>query len=241
MVRTGSVTPLGVRQTVARTRLRIERRDDLALYAKYRDATMIHESKFIDNILLCRSAAAVPGDIVECGVWRGGMSAAMADVLVGRHSELFDSFEGLPDAGDLDGATAHQWLEEGKTLAAPEAAAHDAMRRSASTDYRITKGWFDDTIPEFAGTDPHISVLRLDGDWYESTMCCLSHLFSRVVDQGLIILDDYGHWEGCTRAVHDYLSANQRPEPVQHTPRGVPFIVKGGDYAADAWRPSRGA
>jgi O-methyltransferase len=159
------------------------------------------------------------------------MSAAMAETAPGRRSELFDSFEGLPAAGELDGAVAHQWVASGRTLVAPEEAADAAMRRSGSSDYRIVRGWFDQTVPEYALTTPQIAVLRLDGDWYESTMCCLELLFPCVADGGVVILDDYGFWEGCTRAVHDYLSAEKRTEPIQHTRRGVAFITKGSGQA----------
>lgn len=198
---------------------------------KYADASMVPAHKFVDNLVLC-GGVPVDGAVVECGCWRGGMSAALAEVLPSRRVELFDSFEGLPDAGEFDGARAHEWIATGKTLRAPEEAARAAMQRSGSTTFEIHRGWFADTVPAYAASSPQIAVLRLDGDWYDSTMCCLEHLFPLVVDGGLVVIDDYGQWEGCTRAVHDYLSREQRTEPIQHTRFGVAFIEKGsGDQA----------
>lgn len=73
---------------------------------------------------------------------------------------------------------------------------------------------------------PAIALLRLDGDWYDSTMTCLMHLFPLVTTGGLVIIDDYGVWEGCTRAVHRYLADNERPEGIRTTSSGVAYIVK---------------
>ena len=74
------------------------------------------------------------------------------------------------------------------------------MERSGSDDFHIVKGWFSDTVPAFATTQPQIAILRLDGDWYDSTMTALELLFPLVVDRGLVLVDDYGTWDGCTRA-----------------------------------------
>jgi O-methyltransferase len=70
------------------------------------------------------------------------------------------------------------------------------------------KGWFESTLPAFVPPCP-IAVLRLDGDWYESTMTALESLFKHLSRDGIVILDDYYAWEGCSRAVHDFLSRHQ--------------------------------
>jgi O-methyltransferase len=220
-----------LRSTLGWARIRAEHRTEYALMRKYADASMVPPHKFVDNLVLC-GRVAVDGAVVECGCWRGGMSAALAEVSPGRRIELFDSFEGLPDAGEFDGARAHEWIATGKTLRAPEEAARAAMQRSGSSAFEIHRGWFADTVAAYAASSPQIAVLRLDGDWYDSTMCCLEHLFPLVVEGGLVVIDDYGQWEGCTRAVHDYLSREQRSEPIQHTRFGVAFLEKGsGDQA----------
>src|SRR5690242_8677902 len=76
-------------------------------YRRYREFTMVPRGQYIDNLDLCMRRAPKSGCIVECGVWRGGMSAGMADVLPGRTQFLFDSFEGLPPAKEeVDGPAA---------------------------------------------------------------------------------------------------------------------------------------
>jgi O-methyltransferase len=74
-----------------------------------------------------------------------------------------------------------------------------------------------------------IAVLRLDGDWYDSTMLCLEHLFPLVVPGGLMLIDDYYTWDGCARAVHDYLSREQAAERIEKTSGGVAYIVRRSD------------
>jgi O-methyltransferase len=181
---------------------------------------------------LCRTGRNVSGDIVECGVWRGGMSAAMAEVLPSRTSVLFDSFEGLPPAKEIDGPSAFAYQ---MNVTAPRyrdncrASEEDALRTmkmANGANYRILKGWFDETVPRYAAEAPRIAVLRLDGDWYDSITICLEHLFPQVVRSGLVIVDDYGGWDGCTRAVHDYLSRTKATEAIRSTRRGVAYLIK---------------
>lgn len=207
------------------------------LYWKYRDFTMMDRLAFFENLSLCKEARGLDGDIVECGTWRGGMSAAMAEILrdgaARKTSVLFDSYEGLPPPGPSDGAKAFTWAQDTASpryfdnCTASEADARRAMSLSGVEGYRIFPGWFEETLHKYASENPRIAVLRLDGDWYESTMTCLQNLFPRVVPGGVVIIDDYGYWEGCTRAVHDYLSREARPEAVQRTRLAhVPFVVR---------------
>jgi O-methyltransferase len=197
------------------------------LYRKYRAFTMMDKLAFIENLKLCEPALALDGDIVECGTWRGGMSAAMAEIarakaLAGR-SVLFDSFQGLPPPDSLDGEMAFAWASDTESplyydnCTASEDDARRAMSLAGVSDYRIFAGWFEETLSPYAAENPKIAILRLDGDWYRSTMTCLEILYPRVVPGGVVIIDDYGTWDGCTRAVHDYLSQMQRAEPIQRT------------------------
>jgi O-methyltransferase len=181
---------------------------------------------------LCRTVRRVDGDIVECGVWRGGMSAAMAEVLPSRTSVLFDSFEGLPDAQEIDGPSALAYQLDvtspryQNNCRASEEEACRTMTMAPNAEYRVFKGWFSETVPEYAAEEPKIAVLRVDGDWYDSISVCLDHLFSKVVPDGLVIVDDYGWWDGCTRAVHDYLSRTKATEPIRKTRTGVAYLIK---------------
>ena len=77
------------------------------------------------------------------------------------------------------------------------------MSLSYVKEYHLIKGWFAETLPFFNPPAP-IAILRLDGDWYDSTFQCLTHLYHWVAPGGVIIVDDYYAWEGCARAVHDF-------------------------------------
>lgn len=190
--------------------------------------TMVPTLVGIDNLELVARYGTVPGDIVECGTWRGGMSAAMAMTSPAHHFSLFDSFEGLPEVTEADGESARKWQTDERThdnCSATEADARAAMSLSGHTDFELHRGWFEATVPTWAERKHPISVLRLDGDWYESTKVCLDHLAPLVVPGGVIIIDDYGVWEGCSKAVHDYLAEHSSPWTIATTRHGVAYIA----------------
>jgi O-methyltransferase len=194
-----------VREQVTQARYR-------ALFRKYRDSTMIPAASFVANCVAAAAQADVHGCVVECGVWRGGMSAALAEVLgPERTYYLFDSFEGLPPAGELDGPAAHEWQRD-KTAPgyhdncwAEQAFARAAMGRARARHVHYVQGWFEHTLPTFEPAAP-IALLRLDADWYESTTLCLRHLTQFMAERGVIVVDDYYTWDGCARAVHEFLA-----------------------------------
>jgi O-methyltransferase len=191
-------------------------------YERFRSFTMIPRDIYLDNLRLAESMQGVPGCVVECGVWRGGMSAGIATVLgPERHYFLFDSFEGLPPAKAIDGESALRWQGDTRSpiyydncAASPEYS-QQAMSLSGARHFHLIKGWFNDTVPKFAPPQP-IALLRLDGDWYDSTMICLESFFDRVAPKGLIVLDDYYAWDGCSRALHDFLSRRTATERIRN-------------------------
>lgn len=186
---------------------------------KYRDYTMIPRHVYVSNLLTAMLHSEIAGCVVECGVWRGGMSAGLAEVLgPDRTYYLFDSFEGLPPPRELDGERAKsEWQARSVTpegfCKANESYAAAAMRMSPAKRFHLVKGWFNDIVPNFEFDTP-IAVVRLDGDWYESTLVCLEHLYHKVVPGGLVILDDYYCWDGCAKAVHHFLAERQLPARV---------------------------
>ena len=103
----------------------------------------------------------------------------------------------------------------------------DALKLPAGS-YELVRGWFQDTVPELAQrlADEGIALLRLDGDWYDSTMVCLEHLVPLLHEEGVVILDDYYAWDGCARATHDYLSRHDLPYRIRTVP-GPPGLVEG--------------
>jgi O-methyltransferase len=192
---------------------------------------MVPRESFLQNLELCRTFGHVDGDFVECGVWRGGMSAAIAEVLGKERSvHLFDSFAGLPPAQEIDGKEALDWQRNTTApgyfdnCAAEERYVVEAMRLAGHTRYTLHRGWFEKTIPGALRTP--IGILRLDGDWYDSIRICLEHLFPLVSEGGIVVLDDYYTWDGCSRAVHDYLSATRSPSRVHQWRDHVAYILK---------------
>jgi len=164
------------------------------------------------------------GDIVECGVWRGGstMCALLALIKLGKSDRnvfLYDTFEGMSEPTEKDanllGKDAKQLLDESQKTTEDimwcYAPIEDVKKNIESTSYphqlvTYIKGKVEDTIP---GTMPgEIALLRLDTDWYESTYHELKFLFPKLVKGGVLIIDDYGHWQGAREAVDQYFKEN---------------------------------
>ncbi len=173
------------------------------------------------------SSNSISGAFVECGVWKGGSSMAIALSLrrLGRDDAelyLFDTFEGMsrPTGQDVrvaTGETAEHLLamQSRNSEVWARASLQEVRQNLATTGYpgsRIhpVKGLVESTIPNAA--PDQIALLRLDTDWYESTRHELIHLFPRLSKNGVLIIDDYGHWAGARKAVDEYFEAsNIRP------------------------------
>jgi O-methyltransferase len=166
----------------------------------------------------------IPGCFVECGVWRGGSAMAAALTLAqegdrDRELFLFDTFEGMTEPTSVDrsfdGASARTMLRHSDRSEDIWCYADIADVRSnlMSTGYpehkiKFVKGPVEQTIP-ISPSMPLIALLRLDTDWYESTKHELLHLFPLLQPGGILIVDDYGHWQGARRAVDEYLSSQR--------------------------------
>ncbi|RAJ72511.1 macrocin-O-methyltransferase TylF [Streptomyces sp. PsTaAH-137] len=161
----------------------------------------------------------IPGDIVECGVWRGGSMQACAKALLGRGVTdrdlyLFDTYDGMtpPTVEDLrrDGTPASDILarnDKDKAIWA-YATLDDVKSGFQQVPYpaervHFVQGKVEETVP---GRAPDkIAVLRLDTDWYASTKHELDHLYDRLVPGGVLLIDDYGYWQGSRQAVDEFL------------------------------------
>jgi O-methyltransferase len=162
----------------------------------------------------------IKGDIVECGVWRGGSMLAVANTLIDldqtdRNLWLYDTFEGMPLPTDEDFSCrtgdAKVKFEETKIDNESSdwcrATLDDVKHTLSLSKYPVDnihyiKGMVETTIP--AIMPEKIALLRLDTDWYESTKHELKNLYPLLVPGGVLIIDDYGHWEGCRKAVDEY-------------------------------------
>ena len=192
---------------------------------------MIPRHSYVENLTLAARVAHIPGCVVECGVWRGGMIAGVASILgPSRRYYLCDSFEGLPPVKPIDGAAAARWQQDTTSphyhdnCTAGEEYAIQAMALAGIGSPTLVKGWFDQSLPSLRLEQP-IALLRLDGDWYDSTMACLQSLYDQVSPGGLIIIDDYYTWDGCSRAVHDFLSRRSSEDRI-HNYGTVCYIEK---------------
>lgn len=176
------------------------------------------------------NAMNLDGDIVECGVWNGGSAALMgfAD-RYGKNGRnraiwLFDSFAGLPRPGPNDGAAENQHYFEGFNKGSTQQVERVFGNLGVPINHvRIQPGWFNSTLKR--ADLEQIVVLHIDADWYDSVMSVLDAFYEKVVPGGFVVLDDYGYWEGCTRALNDFIAQNnlERVELKQADSTGVYF------------------
>jgi O-methyltransferase len=201
------------------------------LYALYRSVQYVVENR-------------IPGDIVECGVWRGGSMKLSAHVLLAlgvtdRTLFLYDTFEGMtePDPEvDVDASgnkAVSDWLEVQrrgvKWSYAPIEEVRDVIAGSGYPMDKVVfvKGPVEDTIP--ATVPESVSLLRLDTDWYSSTKHEMEHLYPKLSPQGILILDDYGHYQGARRGVDEYLSKLDKKPLLQRIDYSCRLAVKPTD------------
>lgn len=167
----------------------------------------------------------IEGDFVECGVWKGGSAMLIAYTLQklevkNRKIYLYDTFEGMsePTSKDLSLGTKTKALDiwkrqqsEGVTdwCLAPVEEVQSNMKLTNYPESKViyVKGPVEKTIPHKVPTK--IALLRLDTDWYESTKHELAHLYPILSSRGVLIIDDYGAWEGAKLAVDEYFSNHQ--------------------------------
>ena len=161
----------------------------------------------------------VPGDLVECGVWRGGAGMLMAGMLAARANRdrtvwLADSFIGLPPPDpELDPPVdAEKLNDEGVAVSLAEVKGNFERYGLLGDRVKFLEGWFADTLP--LAPIQRIAVLRLDGDLYRSTMDALDSLYAKVSPGGFVIIDDYGCVPSCAQAVQDFRSRHDIETPI---------------------------
>lgn len=178
----------------------------------------------------------LPGAFAECGVWRGGSVLAMIFTLqeigvTDRDIHLYDTFDGMTAPTEHDRSRLHPpaletwaqaqrggdraWPEFFDPRVFDEAGVRETLLSTGYPSERLhlVRGPVERTLP---GQAPEqLALLRLDTDWYESTRHELVHLYPRIVEGGVLIIDDYGHWEGARRAVDEYFDDSTTP-PLLH-------------------------
>lgn len=203
------------------------------------ERTMLSYERFSNAFALARAVEIrkIPGAVVECGVWKGGCSASMLLAIqqAGGKRALwaFDSFQGLPRPTEKDGAHALRKSDEwgGAGCEASEDDFRETLHKIAclkDENIHIRKGWFKDTVPIAKTEIGPISLLRLDGDWYESVLICLEHFYDQVAPGGYIIIDDYGHFEGARIATDEFRSLHGILSPLIKTDHDEMYWMKEG-------------
>jgi O-methyltransferase len=193
------------------------------------------------DVMKQADSRGIKGCIVECGVARGGSSALMAlvaaDDKANRKSWLFDSFEGLPEQTAEDGNPelvgktpenrSAPVIAKGYCLGTIEEVENVFFNKLGFSreNVKLVKGWFQDTLIPNRQKVGDTAVLRLDGDWYESTRCCLESLYDNVVPGGYIIIDDYA-LAGCQKATDEFIRNRKLNVKLVHDKRGGCYFIK---------------
>jgi len=210
----------------------------LDAYALCRHATMTSIERMYALYQATRHVVArdIPGDLVECGVWRGGSVMLMATALLaaGRTDRtiwLYDTFDGVTPPTDRDvearsGRPAAELLAARRTTRDDNywgvASRAEVERNLLATGYPMDRFRFvaGDVATTLGATAPAtvpetVALLRLDTDWYGSTRHELEQLYPRLARGGVLILDDYGYWRGARAAADEYLASLSAP-PLLH-------------------------
>ena len=215
----------------------------LALYEQCRQYTMTSWERLyaLYKSVQYTVENRIPGDLVECGVWRGGSMKLVAHVLrslgdTNRTLFLYDTFEGMtePDpAFDIDfsgNEAVNDWREvQRRGVKWAYAPVEEVQEVIASSGYpmekvKLVKGLVEETIP--ATIPASIALLRLDTDWYSSTKHEMEHLYPKLSPQGILILDDYGHYQGARRGVDEYFSKLDKKPLLQRIDYSCRLAIK---------------
>jgi len=228
-------------------------RAKIALIRGHTMTTLPRLITLYQQVRYCETAG-IPGAFVECGVWKGGSVGlmALANLEHGkarRDLHLYDAFTEICEPDEkVDGARAvkevRAWTKGGGTQGRmqPLTGIYDAMggpgtleenRRlleqvvgydPARLHYHV--GWFQETLPGSAAAIGPIAILRLDGDWYASTKVCLEHLYDQVVPGGVVVIDDYATYDGCRKAVDEFIAARGLKVFLAHVDADCRYWVK---------------
>jgi len=189
--------------------------------------TMVGEAR-LDNVHRCLDAIladGIPGDLIECGIWRGGTAIFMAGFLAAHRVEdrclwVADSFQGLPPPAGPEDDGLDLSREQWPSLAIDRPTVEDLFERYGLRDARVRflEGWFRDTLPSAPMAE--LALLRIDADLHSSTTDVLESCYDLVAPGGFVIVDDYGCIPQCRRAVDEFRTRRNiggAPEPVDWT------------------------
>ena len=204
--------------------------DEIGLITDVLDSgyTLASVSRLVNTVKSCKYVVEndIPGDFVECGVWRGGNGILAKKIFERMGSDkkvwMFDTFEGMTAPTKFDVQTQSKVPAE-RRYKVKNNGAHsewcyaslEEVRRNCEASsiklesVRFVKGDVCETLGRESNRPEHISVLRLDTDWYESTKIELETLYPILAERGVLIIDDYGYWDGSRKAVDEYFGKSQ--------------------------------
>ncbi len=180
--------------------------------------------KSLINLSAYVNLEGIEGDFVECGTYKGGTAAVLSKYMgAGRRLYLYDSFEGLPETSEKDGAEAAKWV--GKCVGSVEDV-KEVMKLVQTKDdqHVIRKGWFEQTFRE--ALPNKVALLHCDADWYSSVMIVLDTFYPLIPEGGCIVLDDFGYWEGCREAFYDFCEKRGEKPLLERVGRSQAYWIK---------------
>jgi O-methyltransferase len=190
------------------------------------------------NLTALVESKNIPGALVECGVAEGGSAAMMAltNRELGKSSRqkwFFDSYEGLPEPtvedyiGDKVGPVIRP-IHKGECLGTIEQVQNLMFEKLSLSreEVHLVKGWFQDTVPLQRKNVGPIAILRLDGDWYESTKIPLENFYAQITPGGYVIIDDYATCFGSRKATDEFVAALKMNIVLQPDGRGGAWFEK---------------
>jgi SAM-dependent methyltransferase len=181
------------------------RRDGYTMIGARRARTLLRLADLVER-------KRIPGAIVDCGVWNGGSTILMSVAAPKRTVWAFDSFQGMPEAGEHDPELAHQLTGE---VRGSEAKLRTGFEQFSDPErLRIARGWFEETFPRFVDDIGTIAVLHIDADWYESVKLALQTFYPLLAPGGYCAVDDYNFWAGTRRAVDEFRADSNIDTPV---------------------------
>ena len=202
----------------------------------YRTASVARIGKFVTHLDMFRRITGRPGEIVECGVFKGASLyrwVKLRSLLENAHSRRiigFDVFGKFPPAGnELDEKRRAEFIKEaGERGPSKDEIVAPLVAQNLMQNVELIEGDVLDTVPRYLADMPQlrISLLNLDVDLYEPTKSCLQHLFPHVIPGGIVLLDDYGAFPGANRAIEEFFA--ERGEVIEKLPftDSISFVVK---------------